>query len=423
MKDFLSGLNALNKIVRWRTHISREASGSLPAIGIGWSNSNSTSKLKLKKAATLPQSPKISRAGTLTTVGKSIQLTSNIAAKIYAAPRLIMHAGALSIVGAVVLFGSTGHPTGLNPLADQHGYASALDPAVEAMVAAKVAEQANLIVTSDADISAKSLNDHASLPTSDDGTLAQSQVVNTAGPSTRGIINYGVQAGDTLASIAAQFNITSDTVRWANNITSETDLKPGQSLIILPISGVRYTVVAGDTAQVIASRFQANAEQVVAFNNAEVSGLQPGQSIVVPDGVIPPPAPTPAPASAPSAQTSTQLASVSSAPIHAPEGSASGGGYSYGYCTFYVATRRSIPGSWGNANQWYSSAQGSGYSVGSTPRKGAIAWTGAGYYGHVAYVEDVSGDGTVTVSEMNWNGAWARRTSRTASASSFRYIY
>ena len=34
---------------------------------------------------------------------------------------------------------------------------------------------------------------------------------------------------------------------------------------------------------------------------------------------------------------------------------------------------------------------------------GAIAWTGAGYYGHVAYVESVNGDGTITVSEMNYD--------------------
>jgi len=77
---------------------------------------------------------------------------------------------------------------------------------------------------------------------------------------------------------------------------------------------------------------------------------------------------------------------------------------------------------WWNANAWYYNAQASGFSVGSQPVPGAIAWTGAGYYGHVAYVESVSG-GMVTVSEMNYNGNWNRVTSRTVSASSFRYIY
>jgi surface antigen len=87
-----------------------------------------------------------------------------------------------------------------------------------------------------------------------------------------------------------------------------------------------------------------------------------------------------------------------------------------------VASHRSVPSNWGNANAWYYNAQASGFSVGSVPVPGAIAWTGAGYYGHVAYVEGVSG-GMVTVSEMNYNGNWDRVTSRTVPASSFRYIY
>jgi surface antigen len=100
----------------------------------------------------------------------------------------------------------------------------------------------------------------------------------------------------------------------------------------------------------------------------------------------------------------------------------SGNGYAYGYCTYYVASPPQHPGNWGNANAWYYNAQASGFSVGSAPVPGAIAWTGAGYYGHVAYVESVSG-GMVTVSEMNFNGGWNRVSSRTVPASSFRYIY
>ncbi len=100
----------------------------------------------------------------------------------------------------------------------------------------------------------------------------------------------------------------------------------------------------------------------------------------------------------------------------------SGNGYSYGYCTFYVASRRSVPGNWGNANAWYYNAQASGFAVGSTPVPGAIAWTGGGYYGHVGYVENVSGN-MVTISEMNYNGGWNRVSSRTVPAGTFRYIY
>jgi surface antigen len=61
--------------------------------------------------------------------------------------------------------------------------------------------------------------------------------------------------------------------------------------------------------------------------------------------------------------------------------------------------------------------------VGNQPALGAIAWTAAGTYGHVALVEDISADGTqVYLSEMNYQGLWVRST-RWANTSSFRYIY
>lgn len=324
-----------------------------------------------------------------------------------------MHFGIIAAVTGVVLTSSTGHPAKLNPLASQVGYGSVLEQAASADVAAKVADHTNLLVSHDVDSTAQELNAQVSLPTSDDDTLAKRQVVDTAGSSARGIATYTVKPGDTLASIAERFNVTSDTVRWANGLDVDGALKPGQALAILPISGIRYTVQAGDTADSIAGHFQSNADQLIAFNNAEVSGLQPGQTVIVPDGVMPE-------AARPAAATAAPAAPAAATPLRVAQGGRNA--YAYGYCTWYVATRRAIPGWWGNAVSWYSNAQISGYSVGSVPRVGAIAWTGAGYYGHVAYVEGVSG-GNVTVSEMNWNGNWNRVTSRTVPASSFRYIY
>lgn len=96
-------------------------------------------------------------------------------------------------------------------------------------------------------------------------------------------------------------------------------------------------------------------------------------------------------------------------------------GYAYGYDTYYVAQRRSIPQTWGNAREWYSHARADGFLVGARPAPGAIAWTAEGALGHVAYVEGVSGD-FVTMSEMNFDG-WNRFTFRTVPASLFLYIY
>jgi surface antigen len=98
-------------------------------------------------------------------------------------------------------------------------------------------------------------------------------------------------------------------------------------------------------------------------------------------------------------------------------------GYAAGQCTWYVAGRRPVPGNWGNARTWYNRAQAAGWSVGTTPAKAAIAWTSAGYYGHVAVVEDVDvASNTVLVSEMNYTGLY-RISKRWVNANAFKYIY
>lgn len=99
-----------------------------------------------------------------------------------------------------------------------------------------------------------------------------------------------------------------------------------------------------------------------------------------------------------------------------------GNAYDYGYCTWYVKNRRpDIPNDWGNAAEWLGAAQASGWPTGSNPSVGAIAQQGGGL-GHVAYVEAVNNDGTIYISEMNYEG-WGVQSYRTADASSFNYIY
>ena len=66
-----------------------------------------------------------------------------------------------------------------------------------------------------------------------------------------------------------------------------------------------------------------------------------------------------------------------------------------------------------------------GYTVNNTPEKGSILQTSEGSYGHVAYVESVGSNGSVTVSEMNYSGGPYVKDTRTISsqASSYNYIH
>jgi surface antigen len=82
---------------------------------------------------------------------------------------------------------------------------------------------------------------------------------------------------------------------------------------------------------------------------------------------------------------------------------------------------------WGNATTWDDYARGSGYLVNNSPSVGAVLqsdWQ-AGGYGHVAVVESVNVDGSITVSEMNYAG-WNVKSYRTISpseAASYKYIH
>ena len=106
----------------------------------------------------------------------------------------------------------------------------------------------------------------------------------------KAIVEYIVEPGDTLWSISQKFNISLNTVLWANNLNQNSYLQPGQKLIIPPVSGVIHHVKAGDTVSEIAKKYKAKAEDVISFNNlSNEADVFVGDILVVPDGVMPSP--------------------------------------------------------------------------------------------------------------------------------------
>ena len=76
--------------------------------------------------------------------------------------------------------------------------------------------------------------------------------------------------------------------------------------------------------------------------------------------------------------------------------------FSWGWCTYYVSTKRPI--SWsGNAGMWAINSRALGYEVGNIPKPGSIMVEHIGRVGHVSYVESVD-ESSFTVSEMNYTG-------------------
>jgi murein DD-endopeptidase MepM/ murein hydrolase activator NlpD len=108
-------------------------------------------------------------------------------------------------------------------------------------------------------------------------------------PATRKeVIEYTVQAGDNLLKIAENFNISLNTILWANNLTSSAKLKEGQKLIILPVSGVIHYVASGDTISQVALKYKAEADKIISFNElADEKDIAFGDILIIPDGTMP----------------------------------------------------------------------------------------------------------------------------------------
>ncbi len=287
-----------------------------------------------------------------------------------------------------------------------------LDQLSSADIALTVARMAGLPETTPIANQAESQAADLAIISNNDDVVTKPQVVLTSLKSRADIVNYTTKNGDTVAALAAQYGVTSNSILWSNGLTSNT-LPASDHLVIPPINGLVYTVKSGDTPASLAQKYGANAAQIIAYNDAEISGLTVGEQILIPNG-----APPVAAAASPSAG-----------------GSASGGfpwgsgpmygynGYDFGYCTWYVATQIPVPGNWGNASSWAYYARLSGWNVSSTPTVGSIAQTAdaAGGEGHVAVVTGVA-NGLIHIQDMNNygdGGGWDRVGSAWVSPATF----
>ncbi|MDO8510455.1 MAG: peptidoglycan DD-metalloendopeptidase family protein [bacterium] len=95
---------------------------------------------------------------------------------------------------------------------------------------------------------------------------------------------YVVRAGDSLSQIAEMFGVSRNTIIWANDLRGAT-IREGQTLVILPVSGVQHTVKLGDTLKGIATKYKADIDEIAQFNDVTIDAkLAIGDVIIVPDG-------------------------------------------------------------------------------------------------------------------------------------------
>lgn len=290
------------------------------------------------------------------------------------------------------------------------------DEVVAMNIAADIATTVNLPVAANVANMSQSLTAQNALAQSDNSVVAKPQIVS---PSTklRAIITYRAKAGDTVQSVASTYGISAQTIRWANDLTSDA-LDPGAKLRVPPVDGVVYEVASGDTVASISKKYQASADRIKLYNDLDLNqSLKSGELLIVPGGVLP------------DTERPGYVAPVTNQSYNGLTGgygdgygsgniynASVGNRYVYGECTWYAYERRAELGKrvgslWGNASTWAYFARLAGYRVDQTPAVGAVMQNSGGYYGHVAIVESVDPGKSVTISEMNayrFGGGWNR---------------
>jgi murein DD-endopeptidase MepM/ murein hydrolase activator NlpD len=98
---------------------------------------------------------------------------------------------------------------------------------------------------------------------------------------------YVVREGDSLSQIAQMFNVSINTIIWSNDIKRGSLITPGQTLAILPITGVQHKVLKGETLAGIVKKYKGHMEEVLQYNDlTEDAKLAVGDVVVIPDGEI-----------------------------------------------------------------------------------------------------------------------------------------
>jgi len=302
-----------------------------------------------------------------------------------------------------------------------------LDQISSADIAVNIAQAARLPEVDQVRNQADSRNTLISIPVSNDVVVTKPQIITDATASTQSrkdITEYVAVEGDSITTIAQKHNLSAESLKWSNGLSSET-VAVGTKLVMPPKNrtGLVYKPNASDTIDKLAEKYKTTVDKIIAFNDLENNKALPvNEYIFIPDGEKPT---EPKPVTYATAGTSTFYGAFTP--------SFSGNGYSYGYCTWWAAQRRAeigrpIPSNLGNAITWLAASQSAGYETGTEPRDGAIVWYrfSATYAGHVSIVESVNADGSFEISAMNDRSGWGSVSRYTVPASELdklRFIY
>jgi len=116
-----------------------------------------------------------------------------------------------------------------------------------------------------------------------DGTLVKPVSVDTEVPDGSALMRtYRVKSGDTLATIASHFDVSTMTLWWANDLKAKNKLVVGQTLRIPPVSGLVVEVTAADTLTSLAAKYEVSEDEILTVNQLTDRHLVVGQVLMLP---------------------------------------------------------------------------------------------------------------------------------------------
>lgn len=172
-------------------------------------------------------------------------------------------------------------------------FLSCFTPTAEANSTGLISDPSLALLTA-----AKNLDPDPTKGEADLGLTEGSALIAEAGPGgsapdtpsireTSSIASYTVEDGDTLSQIAADYGVSVNTILWANNLTIKSTIKPGMTLVILPVSGIQHTIISGETLASLATKYHAQADEIATYNGlASGDTLVAGEKIIIPGGEL-----------------------------------------------------------------------------------------------------------------------------------------
>ena len=225
---------------------------------------------------------------------------------------------------------------------------------------------------------------------------------------TNEILEYEIKPWDSFYSISYDYEISTNSIYWANNFSKRHTLQPGEVIKIPPVTWLIHQIKSWDTISAIAKKYDIEESIIIKQNHLdELSQLSAGEVIVIPWAIKIAPKPRPKPKAI---YTKTYKWKTGSSSQYVNQTWKyklvwrKPFSWVWGNCTYYVASYKNVNWRW-NANRWLRNARAKWHPTWMVPKIWSIVqFTGRWYnprYGHVWIVMDMTAT-HIIVSDMNY---------------------